>query len=538
MTSAANDPNPIQGQAPSINPWIIAMVVVLPTFMEVLDTTIANVALRYIAGGLSASSNDSEWVITAYLAANATILPISGWLSNRLGRRNYFLLSIGVFTLASGLCGIASSLEELVLFRVIQGLAGGGLQPSSQSILLDAFPPEKQGSAITLFAMAALIAPVIGPTLGGYLTVNYEWRWIFYINVPVGLIGLLGCYLVVKDPPYIKKAKEDILRSPHTFDYIGLSLLTVAVCCWEVLLSKGQEWDWVGDPYGRSQALGIVFAISLLILVVHELRIPNPIVNFRALANRNFATCSIIVFCLYGVIYGTSTNLPGLLQTLFGYDALISGLVMSPAGIGSVLSLMVAGALLTKGMDARWLIAAGLVVTAAGNYWMAKMNLEMSPAQVIMPRVLSFIGISMIFTPLTVASMQGIPENIRAGAVGLFALLRNEGGSVGTSVAKIIEQRRLQFHSSRLNEFLDPLNPQVQQYIEQGRASLTAETGDPAGSDLMSLQTLANLRDQQADALSYFDAFWIFAALSLFLVVLVFFMRRSVAEEGAVLGGE
>ncbi len=234
---------------PAINPWLVAVAVVIPTFMEVLDTTIANVALRYIAGGLSAAVIDSEWVLTSYLAANATILPISGWLSTHLGRRNYFLLSIAVFTIASALCGMATSLGQIILFRVIQGLAGGGLQPSSQGVLLDAFPPEKQGAAQTMFGVAALLAPVVGPTLGGYLTVQYDWRWIFFINVPVGALALLLCYFVVDDPVYLKRERAELRRQPFHFDYIGLGLLALVMSCWEIMLSKGQEWDWLGDPF-------------------------------------------------------------------------------------------------------------------------------------------------------------------------------------------------------------------------------------------------------------------------------------------------
>src|SRR5436190_3320620 len=237
----------------AVNPWLVAAAVVVPTFMEVLDTTIANVALRYIAGGLSAAVVDAEWVITSYLAANAVVLPISGWLAAHLGRRNYFLLSIAVFTIASALCGMATSLEQIILFRVLQGLAGGGLQPSSQGVLLDAFPPEKQGAAQTMFGIAALLAPVVGPTLGGYLTVYYEWRWIFYINIPVGALALLVCYFVVDDPDYLKKQRAELRRRPLNFDYTGLGLLALAMASREIMLSKGQEWDCLSDPFGRIQ---------------------------------------------------------------------------------------------------------------------------------------------------------------------------------------------------------------------------------------------------------------------------------------------
>lgn len=264
MSSATLAPS--AADRPAIDPWIVAVAVVVPTFMEVLDTTIANVALRYIAGGLSASNVDSEWVLTSYLAANATILPISGWLSAHLGRRNYFLISIAVFTLASALCGMATSLLQIILYRVLQGLAGGGLQPSSQGVLLDAFPQEKQGAAQTMFGVAALIAPVVGPTLGGYLTVQYNWRWIFYINIPVGIIALVMAYFLVHDPEYLKKERAEFRRRPLNFDYIGLGLLALIMSSWEVVLSKGQEWDWMGDPFWRIQTLSILFAFGLAAL--------------------------------------------------------------------------------------------------------------------------------------------------------------------------------------------------------------------------------------------------------------------------------
>src|SRR6516164_1946966 len=286
----------------AVSPWIVAAAVVIPTFMEVLDTTIANVALRYIAGGLSAAVIDAEWVLTSYLAANATILPISGWISARLGRRNYFLLSIAVFTVASGLCGMATSLGQIILFRVIQGLAGGGLQPSSQGVLLDAFPPEKQGAAQTMFGMAALLAPVVGPTLGGYLTVQYDWRWIFYINLPVGALALVICHFLVDDPDYLKRERAELRRRPLNFDYLGLGLLALVMSCWEIMLSKGQEWDWLGDPFRRVQTLVTLFVLGLGLLIVREMRIGNPIVNFRVLGERNLSISCIILFCSFAAL--------------------------------------------------------------------------------------------------------------------------------------------------------------------------------------------------------------------------------------------
>src|SRR5579872_1613510 len=522
----------------AINPWIIAAAVVVPTFMEVLDTTIANVALRYIAGGLSASVNDSEWVITSYLAANATILPISGWLSAYLGRQRYFLLSIAVFTIASGLCGLATSLEQLILFRVLQGLAGGGLQPSSQGVLIDSFPPEKQSAAQTMFAIAGLFAPVIGPTLGGYLTVFYNWRWIFLINVPIGALGCLACAAVLEEPPYLKQQRAELLRRPLQFDYAGLALLALAISCWEVLLSKGQEWDWQHDPFLRVQVLAVLFAFSVIGLFVREMRIANPVINFRPLADRNFVASSVLIFCIFGILYGASTSLPGLLQTLFGYDAYVSGLVMSPSGIGSVVMLLIAGTVLSRGVDARWLIVVGLIVMAAGNYWMSIMNLGISPLQVVWPRVVTFMGISLIFAPLSVAAFLYIPRELRGAAVGLFALLRNEGGSVGTSMAKTFAERRDQFHTARIGEFLDPLNPAVNAFSDQTQAAFLTQTGDSAAARQMTWQVLGDLRHEQSASLAYFDDFWLFAMISLALILLVPLMKRSVAEKGAHISAE
>src|ERR1700751_5278807 len=427
--------SPARSQA-GVNPWVVAAIVVVPTFMEVLDTIITVVALRYIAGGLSATVADGEWLLTRYLAANAIILPITGWLSAHLGRRNYFLASIAIFTFSSLLSGLAGSLGQLILFRVIQGLAGGGLQPGSQAVLLDAFPRERQGVAMTLFGLAVLIAPVVGPTLGGWLTDQYEWRWVFFINVPVGLLAFGGCYALLRDPEYLVKERAELRRRPFHFDSIGLSLLVIVMVCWEVMLSKGQEWDWLGDPFWRVQTLAILCATGLLGLIVWELRSPNPVVNFRPLHERNFAACCIIIFCAYAALYGASTSLPGLLQSLFGYDALSAGLVMSPGGFFAVAAMPIVGFTLGRGTDARWLIAAGLLAMTAGNYWMSQLNLDISPGQVVWPRVVVIVGVSVCFAPLNVAAYLYTPKELRGAAVGLLSLLRNEGGSVGTSLSQ------------------------------------------------------------------------------------------------------
>ena len=536
MTAVASALPTLQRRA--INPWIVAVAVVIPTFMEVLDTTIANVALRYIAGGLSSPATDSEWVITSYLAANAIILPISGWLASRLGRRNYFLMSILVFTLASALCGMAGSLNALIAFRVLQGLAGGGLQPSSQGILLDAFPPEKQGQAMTLFGIAALLAPVVGPTLGGYLTDHYGWRWIFYLNLPVGLLAYFICRAVVTDPDYLVEQRQAARKAHSRFDLIGLLLLCVAMVSWEILLSKGQEWDWFGDPFHRIHTLAVLFVGSLIALVIRETRIANPLINFATLLNRNFRTCCLVIFCAFGVLYANTTTLPGLLQSLFGYDATTSGLVLSPAGFGAVMVLFVGGMALSRGTDARYLMAGGLFVMAVGNYWTSQLNLSISPWQVVWPRVVVIAGLSMLFAPLNVAAFASIPKELRGAAVGLLALLRNEGGSVGTSLAQTIQQRREQFHTLRLNESLDPFNPAVTDYLSNGQKLFYQHSGDWPLAGQQSIRALANVRHTQAASLAYFDVFWACAVVGLVLLLPVFFMRRSVAAKGEHIAAE
>jgi DHA2 family multidrug resistance protein len=535
MTELALSPTRSRAE---VNPWLVAAVVIIPTFMEVLDTTIAVVALRYIAGGLSATVDDGEWVITSYLAANAVILPISGWLSARLGRRNYFLLSIAVFTLASGACGMATSLGQLIAFRVVQGLAGGGLQPSSQGVLLDAFPVEKQGIAMTLFGLAALLAPVVGPTLGGWITDSYSWRWVFYINVPVGLVAFAACYALLRDPDYLTKERTELRKQPLHFDGLGLSLLVIVMVSWEVMLSKGQEWDWLGDPFWRVQTLAIFFGVGLIALIFWELRHPSPVVNFRPLRERNFAACCIIIFCAFAILYAASTSLPALLQSLFGYDALSAGLVMSPAGIGALVAMPFVGRALGRGADARWLLAAGLLIMAIGNYWMSQMNLEISPGQVVWPRVLLVFGLSMCFAPANVAAYLYTPPLLRGAAVGLLSLLRNEGGSVGTSMAQTIQERRDQFHTLRLGESLDSFNANVTSFLHQAQAIFLQQSGDPVAAQQSAWQALENLRQQQASSLAYFDVFFFLAVVTLAPLITVLLLKRSVAEKGARIGGE
>jgi DHA2 family multidrug resistance protein len=523
---------------PAINPWIVASVVVVPTFMEILDTTIANVALRYVAGGLSAAQTDSEWVITSYLAANAIVLPITGWLSAYLGRRRYFLICIALFTLASALCGFATSLAQMIIFRIIQGLAGGGLQPCSQGVLLDAFPAEKQGTAMTLFGVAAILGPIVGPTLGGWLCVNYDWRYIFLINVPIGALSLFAANVVVQDPEYLKRERAELKRQPLNFDYIGLSVLVLVMSAWEIMLSKGQEWDWLGDPFWRVQVLLVIFLLGLGGLIFHEMRTASPIINFRVLRDRNLSLSCVIMFCAFAVVYCACIALPSLLQGLFGYDALRSGMMMSPSGVSSMAAMIIAGALLSRQFDARYLVGSGLVIMAVACFARSQMNLEIGPWQIIWPHMLVMLGLGLVFAPISVAAYKYIPVHLRGAAVGLLSLLRTEGGSVGTSMSKIIQERREQFHLSRLDETLAGLNPQVHDFLARTQEFFLQRTGDRAQSSLLSLKTLDDLRQQQAAAFAFFDVFFVCAVLSLVLVLFVLAMRRAVAEPGEHIAAE
>jgi len=346
------------------------------------------------------------------------------------------------------------------------------------------------------------------------------------------------CNALVVDPDYIKVGRAKMRKQNQRFDTLGLCLLSVTMISWEILLSKGQEWDWLGDPFLRVQTLVILFVACLSGLIFRELRIANPLINFRTLADRNFRSCCIIIFCAYGVLYANTTTLPGLLQSLFGYDATTSGLVLSPAGLFAIVVLFLAGMLLTRGVDARYLMAAGLLTLAVGNYWMSQLNLDIGPWQVVWPRVVVIAGLSMLFAPLNVAAFLYIPKELRGAAVGLLALLRNEGGSVGTSIAQTIQERREQFHTLRLNEKLDAFNPAVNQLLEQGQAFFQQHTGDAPLSRQMTLQGLELLRNQQASSLAYFDLFFASAAIAALLIFLVLLMRRSVAEKGTHIGAE
>jgi DHA2 family multidrug resistance protein len=517
---------------------VMAVAVSIATFMEVLDTSIANVALRYIAGGLSAASNDSEWVITSYLASNAAVLLISGWLTQFMGRRNYYLASVALFTVSSALCGLATSLEQLVFFRILQGIGGGGLQPVTQAVLVDTFPPEKQGTAQTIFGISALIAPVLGPTLGGYISDNYTWRWIFLINVPMGGIALLLNYYLLVDPEYIKEERRALRSKPIDFDYIGLGLIVLAFSAMEVILSKGQEWDWFGDPFGRIQWLTFMLVGGFTGIVFWESRHPAPILNLAPFKDRNFVASGIVAYVTFAILYASMTLLPGMLQTLYGYTAEWSGLVLSPAGLFSIPTMAVVGYLVGKQVDCRWLVAFGAVIMAVGAYWFSQLTLDVGPGILIWPRVVQQVGTSFMFAPLSVAAFMYLPKELRGSAAGIFAVLRNEGGSAGTSLGKTMVERRVPLHTERLGEYFNPLYAPFNDAVASAKGFYYTVTGDPVTSESMAISAVDQLRQQQSLLMAYFDGFYLFAVLAIMIVPLAILMKKSVAEPGTHVGAE
>src|SRR6185437_10405554 len=411
-------------QTKVFNPWIVAMVVTIGTFMEVLDTSIANVALPHISGSLSASQDEGAWVLTSYLVANAIILPISGWLSSILGRKNFYLISVFFFTVFSAACGMAPTLAVLILFRVAQGLAGGGLQPSVQAILADSFSAEKRGMAMALYTVAILVAPVLGPTLGGWITDNYSWRWIFYINIPIGIVCVFLTRIVLEDPPHMKELK--VKARKLSVDWGGLGFISIGLATLEIVLDKGQELDWFGSSFIIFFAS--VSVIALTCAVIWELRRKNPIVNLRLLKERNFLFCCIIILGLYAVLYATTYLMPLLMQQLMGYDATTAGLVLSPAGIFTMIEVPFVGYILTRGYDPRKMVFTGMMLLASSCWWMGSLNLDVSEWNLILPRIFQVLGLGLITVPVSTIIFRFIPKTESSQAAGLYALVRNEGG--------------------------------------------------------------------------------------------------------------
>ena len=511
------------------NPWMIALAVILPTFMEVLDTSIAAVALPYIAGSVSATNDEATWVLTSYLVANAVVLPASSWFSLKFGRKRFLLTCIVIFTVSSFACGSATSLGMILLARAVQGAGGGALQPISQAILLETFPPKKRGLAMALFGLGVVVAPVLGPTLGGWLTDTYSWRWAFYINIPVGILAITMIMRYVTDPPYIRDAK------PGRFDRIGFGLLALWLALLQIILDKGQEDDWFGATWIRWATFLLI--VSFVSFIIWELRRHAPLVNLRVFRNRNFAIGCVLIACFGATIYGLVTLLPLFYQELLGYTALNAGIAVSPRGMGAILAMPVIG-VLTSRMDNRYIIAFGFFLFAVCSLWFAHVDLQISQWSLLWPIVLSGFGSGCIFVPLSTTTMAGLRNEEIGNASGLYNLLRNIGGSVGISIVNTIVARHEQVHRAYMVHWIDPTRPTYQQQL-QGVTTLLKQSTGPNGATLSTqsdraLGVINGVVNQQARLWSYVDDFRYLAFACFLCVPIVFLLRKAVAKPGAV----
>jgi DHA2 family multidrug resistance protein len=508
---------------PEINPWLVAVSVMSATFMEVLDTTVVNVSLPHVAGSLSATVDESTWALTSYLVANAIILPLAGWLARQFGRKRLLMLSVGGFTAASLLCGLAPSLPLLILFRIIQGTTGGALQPLSQAVMLEAFPPEQRGKAMAFWGLGIVVAPILGPVLGGWLTDSYSWRWVFYINLPVGLLALVMIERFVHDPHYIRPGAGRI-------DWTGIGLLAVGIGALQVFLDKGQEDDWFASD--SITMLAVVSAVALAAFLVHELRTAHPVVDLRVLRVRTFSAGVVLMSVVGFVLFGSLVLLPIFLQTLLGYPALQAGIALSPRGVGSFLAMPLVGMIIGR-IEARKLLAAGLVLGCVTLLWLGGLNLDAGYWDIFWPQFLQGAALALLFVPLTTISMDPIPRESMGNATSIFNLMRNIGGSLGIAVATTILERRQQLHTSMLAAHVDVYNPQARALFEQIRAALEARGSDVVTAGQQALVIVNGLVRRQAAALAFTDVFRLLGILFLLVLPLLFLMRRPRAGRGA-----
>jgi MFS transporter, DHA2 family, multidrug resistance protein len=502
---------------PSFSPWLIAASVMLATFMEVLDTSVASVALPHIAGSLSAGVDESTWVLTGYLISNAIVLPSTGWFSNFFGRKNYQLISVAVFAAASVLCGVATSLPMLVAARVLQGAAGGGLQPVSQAILLESFPRKKHGQAMAIYGLGIILAPLIGPTLGGWLTDQYSWRWVFYINIPVSIAALLMIQAFVEDPPYARREKN------LSIDYVGFGFLALWLGTFQIILDKGQEADWFGSVWVRWFAL--ISAVSMVVFIVYELRAKHPLVDLHVLRNRNLAVGTFLIGLIGVVIYGTVTLLPLFLQDLLGYTAYDSGLAVSPRGIGALISLLIAGQLIGK-IRSRTLIAAGLGIRAVSLFMLGNLNMQIGIWNIVWPNVINGFANGFLFVPLTTLTVSTLSNEQMGRGTGLYNLTRNMGASFGVSMVTTMLIRGGQRNQHQLVRHLNPYNPTFRQMLQRLEQYFAAHTGLAPALDRAYALLYGMLR-QQAMLLSYVDDFRLLAILTLCCLPFLLLFREG-----------
>ena len=521
MAAASATPDQPDAWRPAVNPWIIALAVTLATFMEVLDTSIANVSLPHIAGSLSAGQDESTWVLTSYLVSNAIVLPLSGWLSSVVGRKNFYMGCVALFTLSSFMCGLAPNLAVLILCRVLQGIGGGGLQPSEQAILADTFSPAKRGMAFAIYGVAVVTAPAIGPTLGGWITDNFSWRWIFFINIPVGILSLLLTSRLIQDPPYFRRRH---LRETH-IDYIGLSFVALGLGALQIILDKGQRDDWFESHF--ITGLTLVSVASLIFVIFWEWKQKDPIIDLHLFRDRNFAVSNLLMFMLGFALLGSTLLLPLFMQTMLGYSAEQSGLALMPGGLTIMALLPLVGFLLSR-YSPRWMLVFGLVVLAASLFHMTRFNLQIDFRTTTIARVLQAVGMAFLFVPINTAAYAFLPREKNNAASGLMNLARNIGGSVGISVVTTMLDRRAQMHLTNLSSHLSASNHELQSRLKGLMLMLESHGGRPGGAYAILQGTVL----RQATMLSYIDCFWFLGVAILCMIPAVFLMRKSKAGGG------
>ncbi|KRQ05582.1 DHA2 family efflux MFS transporter permease subunit [Bradyrhizobium manausense] len=514
--------SPERSAAGGHNPYLIAFVVSIATFMEVLDTTIANVALRHIAGGLAVGIDESTYVITSYLVANAIVLSISGWLSTVIGRKRFYMFCVATFSVASLLCGFAWNLQALVLFRILQGLGGGGMATSEQAILADSFPPQKRGQAFAIYGVAVVVAPVVGPTLGGWITDTYSWHWVFLINVPMGLLSLFLVGTLVKEPSGAEEERAKLLAKGLRVDYIGFALVAIGLGSLEFVLDEGQRNDWFGS--NMIVLFAVLAAASLLALIPWELTREDPIVDIRLLGRRQFAACFLVMLGTGAVLISTTQILPQLLQTELNYTAMLAGLALSPGGIATLLLMPVVGRLVST-VQPKYLIMFGAAVVAFSMWHLTGLNGDITYGYAALARIFLAIGLPFLFLPVTTASYDGVPPDKTNQASALINVARNIGGSMGVALAQTILAQRQQFHQSRLIEHAAPSDLGYQLTIEAVTRYFQAQGSNASDAASQAVAWVGRTLQQQVDFLAYIDVFWTLAIIAVLMIPIAAVLR-------------
>jgi len=510
---------------PKHNPWLIAMTVTLATFMEVLDTSIANVALPHIAGNLSATIDEATWVLTSYLVANAIVLPLSAWFSSLIGRKNYYMLSVALFTVSSLLSGLAPNLTALVICRILQGLGGGGLQPSEQSILADTFEPHQLGMGMAMYGVAVVTAPILGPTLGGWITDNFSWRWIFFINIPVGFISIFLTSKLVEDPPFLERHNLKELK----IDYWGLASVSIGIACLQYVLDKGQRDDWFASHI--IAALALISLVSLTFAVYWESRQKDPMIDVRLLGERNFGIANILMFMLGVTLFGSTVLLPLLMQNLLGYPAMKAGLVLSPGGFITMATMPLVGFLLSK-VEARWLVAFGLFIVGASLWQMSHFSLDIDYKTALVARLIQAGGLGFLFIPINTVAYTFVAREQRTQASGLINLSRNLGGSVGIAFTSTMLERYSQVNQNYLSAHMSRYDSSYQRALRHITTLFENRGFSPQHASAMAPGTLYHEMGRQASMLAYVMDFRLISMACFFTILLVFLMKPSPPQKG------